>query len=359
MTLEAKTYVPTLAVRASEMNGLEYLPGATKDRLSPCFLLAPWANSSALGRSIDRIERAFPSRPYFLDIDRDYQFTNLESEPQQELVRLLDPHNNYSNWSEFVADHEWVWPCIQSRGQSEIEVRRQIESFQNLGRTYCLRIVRERFPNNIVQLVSAISASGSADFVVLLEGGWTRDPLTLAAWFAGVISESLSTIDAEIPFVVSCTSIPHMFTEFSSEIPVAVPFSNRQLLAQIAASTNRARVVYGDWGSTRPRDAGGFASRPLDRVDYPISQAWYIARNKEQNWTFSDAASAIVESPAWDGGLGVWGEEMIFNTTINPEIGINTPQKNVAARVNIHLHRQAFFGAPPPNPSAFDEEWQD
>lgn len=357
--LENKTYVPTLAVRASEMNGLEFLPGATKDRMTPCFLLAPWANSNTLDRTITRIERSFPSRPYFLDIDRDYEFTNLESGPQQELSRLMLPDNAFENWVNFVGEHSNVWPCVQTVGQSQAEIRAQIGEFQSMGRPYCMRIVRDRFPNNIDEIVGAFAAGGAADFIIILEGGWTRDPLTLAVWFNGLLAEALQDIDAMVPVVLSCTSMPKMFSEFNSTAPVPVAFNNRRLVDQIARNSNRARVIYGDWGSTRPREVGGFANRPLDRIDYPTDTVWHISRNKDDEWDFRDAALAIVQSPAWDGNLGIWGEELIEQTTINEELGIDTPQKNVAARVNIHLHRQAFFGQPPIDPAAFDEEWQD
>lgn len=358
MVLENKSYVPTLAIRASEMNGLEFLPGATKDRMTPCILLAPWANSLTLDRAIDRVERAFPNRNYFLDIDRDYQFTNPESGPQQELMRLMEPDNAYANWVEFFERHENAWPCIQSRGQSEAELRRQIEAIQELGRPYCMRIVRDRFPSNMQEIVSAFAAGGSADFAIILEGGWTRDPLSLSVWFDGVVAGDLQGIDAAVPAVLSCTSMPKMFSAFSGITPV--PFSNRQLVDQIARRSNRARFIYGDWGSTRPREAGGFASRPLDRIDYPTDDAWYVVRSKEEEWDFEVAAEELIEnSEVWDGDLNIWGEEMIYQTTINEEIGIDTPQKNVAARVNIHLHRQSFFGDANISGMNLDEDWED
>lgn len=358
MVLESKSYVPTLAIRASEMNGLEFLPGATKDRMTPCILLAPWANSNTLDRAIDRVERAFPNRSYFLDIDRDYQFTNLESAPQQELVRLMAPGGAYSNWVDFVAHREWVWPCIQSRGQNEAELRQQIEAIQALERPYCMRIVRDRFPSNVEEIVSAFAAGGTADFAIILEGGWTRDPLSLAVWFDGFIAESLREIDAEVPVVLSCTSMPKMFSAFSGV--TQVPFSNRQLVDQISRQSNRTSVIYGDWGSTRPREESGFANRPLDRIDYPTDGAWYIARNKDEEWDFETAAKELIEnSGVWNGNLNIWGEEMIYQTTINEEIGIDTPQKNVAARVNIHLHRQAFHGQEGLDGMKFDEPWED
>lgn len=359
MVLENKNYVPTLAIRASEMNGLEFLPGATKDRLMPCVLLAPWANSNTLEKAIERLQRAFLKRPYFLDIDRDYELTKEDSGPQQELIALKDPSNSYRNWTNFATSHGWIWPCVQTMDQSGDEVGVQIGRFQEAGRPYCLRIERGRVPTNIDGIAAAFSASGTADFAVILEGGWTNDPLSLAVWFDGLIGGSLQSIDATVPIILSCTSMPKLFSTFDGGIS-SVPFSNRQLVDQVSQRrSNRSRIIYGDWGSTRPRESGVFAFRPYDRVDYPTEAVWYIARNKKDGWGFRRAAQTIIASPDWVGGLGIWGEEMIQNTSVNEELGIDTPQKNVAARVNIHLHRQAFFGQSSLDQMNFDEDWQD
>jgi hypothetical protein len=359
MALEGKTYVPTLAVRSSEMTGLEFLPGATKDRMTPCFLLAPWVNSNALSRAITRIERAFLNRDYFLDLDRDYHVNNDQSAAQREYSALCDPSGAYANWVNFVGQFEHILPCIQTVGLNSSEIRAQIRAVRELGKTYCFRILREPRTQNLSEIVEAINAEGAADFAIILEGGWTSDSLQIAAWFEGLMQNALAQINPVVPMVCSCTSIPKMFTTFSSTTPTVVRFSNRQLVDQIARRSNRARILYGDWGSTRPREHGGFASRPLDRVDYPTDEAWNISRNREDEWDFRDAALSVTGSTFWDGSLGIWGEEMIQNTTINPELGIDSPQKNVAVRVNIHLHRQAFFGQGRIPPQALEEDWQD
>lgn len=359
MALEGKNYVPTLAIRASEMNGLQFLPAATKDRITPCILLAPWANAASLEKSLERVRKAFWGRSYFLDIDRDYELTNVESLPQQRLVELLNPADAFRSWCEFISENEGVMPCVQTRGQSEAEIRTQIEWYQACGRAYAMRIHMSRIPQNIEEVVSAFAASGTADYTIILEGGWTRDPLSLAAWFDGLIGGPLAQIDASVPIVLSCTSMPKLFVSFHGGI-TKVPFSNHELVDQIRRRrSNRTRIVYGDWGSTRPREPKEFAGRPVDRIDYPTEVAWSIARNREEEWDFRRAAEAIVRSQEWVGNLGIWGEEMIWNTSINEEIGIDTPQKNVAARVNIHLHRQAFFGFSDLGGMNLDEDWED
>ena len=81
-------YIPTLAIRPSEMNGLEYLPGLSKDRVVPIILLAPWSSSRSLGKAMERVEGAFPHRLFFLDVDRDYIPTNSESPAQAEWLAL-------------------------------------------------------------------------------------------------------------------------------------------------------------------------------------------------------------------------------------------------------------------------------
>jgi hypothetical protein len=359
MVLENVGYVPTLAIRASEMNGLEFLPGASKERMTPCFLLAPWANSSTLEKSVERIEKAFRHQKYFLDIDRDYEFTNLESVPQQELRGLLNPKNAFEDWCRFVEEHDSIWPCIQTRGQTENNIRTQIERFQVAGRAYCLRIFTDRIPTNINEVTSAFAASGAADYAIILEGGWTRDPLSLAARFDGVIGGALNAIDATVPIVLSCTSMPKLFTPYDGGVS-RVPFNNRQLVDQIKQRrSNRRSIIYGDWGSTRPREPSGFATRPIARVDYPTDTQWCIARNKQAEWDFKRAAQAIIDSPEWEGDLDIWGEEMIANTAIAPALGIDTAQKNVAARVNVHLHRQAFYGTGNLGSLNLDEDWED
>jgi hypothetical protein len=341
MPVSAGSYVPTLAIRASEMNGLEFLPGLTKNRLNPVFLLAPWSTSKTLAKAMERVERAFPRRPYFLDVDRDYYPSNPESPAQAEWLSLRNPADRFDAWWQFWTDYPNAVPCLQLEGQDKSDIKLQIGDIQSQGREFAVRIELNRRPRNIGLIVEVLQEIGTADYTVILEGGWTPNPLLMYAQFHGLISGILAPLDGRIPMVVSCTSMPKEYHEMSGVS--TVPFSNHNLLQQLRGSTNREIIIYGDWGSTKPREEG-FGRTPLPRIDFPTADTWLIARDKDAGWTYTDAANAIVECSAWSGDLGIWGEQMIELTTQNEQFAIDTPQKNVAARVNIHLHRQALYG---------------
>ena len=360
MPLELTQYVPTLSIRPSEMRGLEYLPLATKARMTPCVLLAPWSSSRSIASAIERFQTSYPHGSYFLDIDRDYIPSNPEAPAQIEWGQLSNPANAFASWCDFVSEHDRVMPCLQLREQSEADIRRQIETYRNYNRIFALRICRNR--NHIIKLdhaIAALAAEGAADFAIILEGGWARDALQLPPWFRGVIENSLTDLNAQVPIIASCTTIPKAFNRYIGRSRVA--FTNRMLVQQLQANRNDRSIVYGDWASARPRErsgGGGFYIPP--RIDYPHNNEWWIYRNPDKNWTFQTAAAQLVEdAEIWDGSTGQWGEQMISETAVSEHLGIDTLQKNVSVRVNLHLHRQAFFGTDLPPMEDLEDDWED
>ena len=359
MALLQTHYVPTLAIRPSEMRGLEYLPNVTKARMTPCVLLAPWSSAHSISSAIERFQTAYPHGAYFLDIDRDYTCSNPEAPAQKQLMQLANPADAFASWCDFINEHDRIMPCLQLREQSKEDIKLQIERYRKNSRNFALRIFRDRDPVNLDDAIDTLAAEGAADFAVILEGGWAKDALQLPPWFSGIIEESLAVIDAQVPIIASCTTMPKAFSKYNE--PTEVAFTNRALVQQVQASRNDRRIVYGDWASTRPRErtgGGGFDIPP--RIDYPRDDSWWIYRNAEKNWTFQTAAEELVSDlGVWDGSTGQWGELMISETAVSEHLGINTLQKNVAVRVNLHLHRQAFYGTEVPAMEDLEDNWED
>ncbi len=355
MPPSAETYVPTLAIRPSEMNGLEYLPRKSKERLMPMILLAPWSSSHSLDKAMERVARAYPQGKLFLDPDRDYVPSNSDSPAQAEWLELRNPANSFQAWRAFCRNYPRVVPCLQLEGQTQSDILKQARDAQDREAEFCLRIELARRPINLSEVVEALVTLGTADYTVVIEGGWRSDPLSMLLDANGLINGVLDRLDGRVPFVVSCTSIPKSYGDIEGIAERS--FSNRNLVNQLRRSSNRDVIIYGDWASTKPRDNSG-ERLPPPRIDYPAAESWLIARDTERNWSYRDAAQAIVQSPAWDGNLNIWGEEMIEQTVIDPAFAIDTAQKNIAARVNIHLHLQALFGEAVSGIN-LDEDWVD
>ena len=350
-------YVPTLALRASELRGLEKLPGPTKDRLQPLFLLAPWPNANQLSRSMEKLAEAFPSRPYAIDIDRDYQ-AGSDVLAKFDFAKLKEPKASYANWCDFIADYPNASPVLQHQNCQEADLARQIERFQLLGRTYVVRLELKRLPANLPQIVAALNASGTSDYFIVIEGGWSTDVLQLAGQISGIVRDGLSDLAVDVPIVVSATSMPMKYSDIEG---IRIDgFNNRELLKSLRRTHNQRTFVYGDWGSTRPRSYDR-ASAPLPRIDYPLRDSWAFARSKEETWDYGAAAREIVQLDEWKKNypMGLWGEEMILGAARGGALAANTVQKNIAARVNIHLHRQAFYDVDNLGQLNLDEPWTD
>ncbi len=351
-------YVPTLAIRASEMTGLQELPEITKNLIQPVFLLAPWVNSKKLQNAIERIEKAFPNRPFFLDIDRYYSPTNENSAPQNEWKALLNPEDNYSNWFNFLRDIPNASPCVQLLDSNVDEIQQQVDNLLSLERSIAFRFELVRFPQNFDQIIKMISNLGTANHVIIIDAGWTNDTLTTGLNLTQIVTKRMGNINEDIPIVISYTSIPKSYvgvegTEFT-------PFNNREVLDEIRRLTNRPKIIYGDWGSTRPRE-NSMGRVPSPRIDIATPNGWVSAKNSDKEWDYSDAANNIVHVEQWNeiASEPIWGVFRVKQTAISQNIGIHTAQANVASRVNMHLHVQALYDNKTIKPIDFDEDWQD
>lgn len=358
--MDIQDYLVTLGVRPAELRGLKELPGGTKDRLRPLLLLAPWLATIPLSRAIQKFEAAYPSRPYFIDVDTYYQASDNVNEAKLLWRRLAAKPADVEAWWALLEEFPCANPCLLLAEQPIEKAWDQINWARERGRTFCIRMNLSTpfgpgIPSWMPMLVEQLSAEGANDYAVVFEFGWVQNPLEVAAMASGYTRSFFASIPAEVPVAVSCTSFPKDFTRYDGM--AEVPFTNRDLMAQVQRATNHPRIVYGDWGSTKPR-AYGHASPPKHRIDFPTARSWVIARDQEESVDFQTAAQRIIGSGHWSGTLGIWGEQLIEGTAAGQNFAIDTMPKMYAARINIHLHRQAFYNDLPP-PSALDEAWSD
>ncbi|XSG82495.1 MAG: beta family protein [Methyloligella sp. ZOD6] len=358
--MEVHDYLVTLGVRPAELSGLKELPGSTKDRLTPLLLLAPWLATTPLSRALDKFEESYPSRPYFIDVDHYYQVNDKLNEAKAMWERLARKPADLEAWWGLLAKYPNANPCLLMAGQSIERARDQVAWARENDRSFCLRMnladgIGSGIPQWMPELVENLAEDGATDYAVVFEFGWVEDPLLVAAVVTGYTDTLFSAIPPAIPVAISCTSFPKDFTPYDGIEEEG--FSNRALIAQVRRTTNHPRIIYGDWGTTRPRSYK-HASPPKNRIDYPTDNSWIIARDQDESVDFQTAAARITNSDYWSGDLGIWGEQLIEGTAEGQTFALDTMPKMYAARINIHLHRQAFYGDLPP-PEALDEEWTD
>lgn len=356
--MEVKDYLVTLCIRRAELSGLKELPGGTKDRLTPVVLLAPWLATYPLSKAIDKFEDAYPSRPYFIDVDTYYHPGDNNNEAKDDWAELAKCPADLAVWQSLLLPYPHANPCILMEGSTIDSAQAQIAWARENDRSFCLRMnmAGQGIPTWMPNLVKELSSEGAVDYAVVFDFGLVGSALEIAPTAVGYIKSFFSGAPPEIPIAVCCTTFPSDFTVFDGIEELS--FSNRDLLAQIKQATNHPRVIYADWGSTKPR-AYGHASAPKNRIDYPTDEGWVIARDNDYPLSFQTAAQRIIVAKGkWSGGLGIWGEQLIEGAAAGQAFAIDSMPKMYSARINIHLHRQAFYGHLP-QPEELDEAWKD
>ncbi len=118
-------YIPILSLKPAEMVALDELNNLDKDLLLPLIPLKRWTTSRTLDKSIARIEKAFNSRKYILDIDKEFvinlKHVKKTEDIHNEIKDLYCSDNGYKNWYDFISKNNNIIPCIQFDDISELE----------------------------------------------------------------------------------------------------------------------------------------------------------------------------------------------------------------------------------------------
>ncbi|WP_144037653.1 hypothetical protein [Sphingopyxis sp. KK2] len=344
-------YLPMLSLRPAEMRALEELPNLTKDRLLPIVQLRPWVGAHRLENATDRIREAYGERPVIVAMG--------EREPPNErpvhaqLEELRGPAFGFRAWCEFFRAHENYIPAIQY-SPSIADEEAQIAELYALDRGLVVIIEPPAFPaiGVIAARVGARTEGGQGVCFVLDFGFAGRDHLEVAARATGYINTIRAS--AAAAFVsLSASSFPDNFVGLSDQ-----PIYERRLFDTMPALGN---LIYGDRGSARVERQSGGGGLPAPRIDYPMFDAWNFYRSDTITGFpgYRIQAERLIATEAegvWNPRLRVWGTQMIERTAAGDMSAIGSPQKATAARINLHLQRQAFY-YDPGSAEDTDEDW--
>jgi len=341
-------YYPTLCVRRAEMKAIEKLPLSEKVKMLPIVLLAPWLNSIKFENTFKIIEKSIGSIPIIVDIDRNFE--SVSQLPSRTYFRsLLKKDTGPNEWMNLVEDHPNYIPCIQIVGVNKDQIESQVTRAINLGRGFAYRIEINR-ELSIDMIFESIEKNIENDVIVIFDFGYSDDAKESRKLVSTYI-ERLISISNDAKFVVTGSNFPNDFSSFD-DFSEARPIGSRSVYSSLRNKYDNYKMFYGDWASTKPRRYDGGGNRPLPRIDFPTKSQWIIARSKEQEWDFQQAAERIIRLPEWQERPTIWGTGMIEKTARGLPGGISTGPQAIASRINIHLYLQNNFSStnPPPPP---------
>jgi Beta protein len=345
-------YLPILSLRPAEMTALEELPEADKNGLLPIVLLKRWLASVDFEKSTARVSSAFGQRSWIGDLDP-VVFATIPDDAAvtKTLLALADAKDGYKNWCDFVENNVAVIPCLQLGIADEIE--KQFHRLAAFGRGIVVRLTRSNF-GKLSAVLNLLGAIGDTKVLFVLDYGQANESDLLK------VSECIEQIDvvlAKLPtssVAISATSFPVDFVGRSSK-----DISERSFFNSVRLLRPIANLIYSDRGSAREERIGGGGGKPAPRVDYPTFDKWYFYR-KDNSGGYKEAATELKNnSDVWQSELKIWGTQMIERTSLGDPFGINSAAKSTAARINIHLHNQVYYGNAAAAFAIEEEDWVD
>lgn len=341
-------YLPLLSIRPAEMRALEELPNTTKDRLLPIVHLRPWVGSHRLENATGRIAEAYGDRRVVIAMGEREQPN--ERPVHAELATLRQPAHGFREWCNFFEQNENYIPAMQFSPEVP-EEEAQIARLFGLERGLVVIIERPAFGfmGVIARRVGKRTGGGQGVCFVIDFGIASRDHLQVAAIATGYIN----TIREHAPaayVALSASSFPDSFVGVSDQ-----PIYERRLFNTMV-HTNR--LIYSDRGSARVERQTGGGGQPAPRIDYPLFELWDFYRSDDLVGFpgYQQQAINVMRGGNWNPALRVWGTQMIERTAAGDMSAIGSPQKATAARINLHLQLQTFYGAPG-DAEDTDEDW--
>jgi len=348
-------YVPMLTISVAEMRALEELPERDKDLLLPYFQLRPWGVSHELDNTLSRLSDAYGDRPFLTDLCEP-AVLDVEPRPVHRALDLLRrPDAAYASWCDFLEDQPNMIPVVQL-GELD-SLGQQVDRLLRLNRGLGLYLPAQAFGRirDIARIIGERTTDGLDVCVILDLGQRSQDLLGTQATTVGLIRAVRERLrDASI--AVSASSFPSDFVGLREQ-----PIFERRHHDGVVSVEGGGGIIFSDRGSARAQKQMGGGGTPAPRVDLAGSSDWSFFRDGSggpRPEGYIAQARAAMASAAWDGDLRVWGVQMIERTAGGDRNAVKSPTSAAAARINMHLHQQLFYGDAG-SLYQTDEEWVD
>lgn len=349
-------------MRNSELRAVKELPDSTKDSLTPIFCLKPWATSKHLEQAVGKITDTFgENRKFFLDIDPFHEVNEVKRPAQEEFLELVENQDKSQNWIDFLEHHPNACPCIQIDDTPVVDVIKQIDAFTKMDRPFLVRLSHGGgYGRDWGDIIEAVCQTDHTNFGFVVDLEWSRDQISRIVWADPIVKHIVGLRGDSVPICINGSSFPKLFYDYEAGEGVAV--QERLAFTNLVSANNQARLIYGDWASSRPPgEALPIKHKIPPRIDLPTSENWEFYRIREDDGGFKEAARLAMQSNSYPHDLDIWATYAIASTAQaqtdeqNDDAVIKSGSRAAAVRINFHLYRQQFFDHFDPAPDTDDD----
>lgn len=335
-------YFPSLRTRAAELQGLQELSEARKDRIKPVLTFGcVRKDQPTIKNTIERIQEVMGQRPYICDLTSDPVHLSDEMSP------LKDPSSAYKNWRALMKEMQASTPCvISSKGGSNRNFVRQALLLEQEHGAVAFRI--RDFRHDIAPVVAALDAlDAPQNALVFIDPGYVANlfdeyvTLTIAA------INKIREADSEIMICVLSSSFPASVIEYSQDETQSwglIPTREHAFHQAIGGS---AVAIYGDYGSIHAAMYDDAQIRRWSpRIDYPRLKETYFERRPLDGGAapgyIASAKEILRMCPSIRRTNDIWGIQKIIEAA-NEDLFAKNPASWIAVRANIHMSTQIDY----------------
>lgn len=339
--LDSIKYLPAIRSRQAELRGYRELRPATKASLIPIVSLGKLGRISDTDRVMEAITEAVGGR-FFLDLN------SFPGQTCSDHDSLCSPADAFSAWRSLASRQQTAVPVALLReGTAE---RPFIQQVRRIERDHGVVVIRSRRPTqDLAAIEAALSAVDDVNnTLVILDFGYIRGALEARENEALRIITALRSIDPAARIITMASSFPKAVSAYG-DTRGSLEIIERDLHWHIGGD---AVAGYGDHASIYPVPFEPQISRFVPRIDYCLDYRWHYERRRDDDGGYVACANATVSLPDWDADFArrAWGAAKISETALGGSIpqGFGSPSNWIAARINMHIERQAALAVRPP-----------
>lgn len=348
-------YVPIIKTSDAEIRGIENISDDVQDRITPLFELTRSRRSKNVPRGdiirrLNRLEEAYGTRQFILDLTADPDSRNKQIEDLQNNVK------GYKNWIKFLVSLKEEFtetiPVIQvsDEGVDNAKdfyerIQKQVASldknFDNI--VYRFPLEYEDFKGDLDFVCKAIT---SDKIICIIDAGFiTQEKSSIYSTKAIDVIKELEDFSLG-KIALAATSVHRNLVEFGGEEYGEFQLEECLFYEKVNSKV-KSELIYGDYATINPirsQQAGGRGWVP--RIDMPTENIifYYRSRKSQREASYAEAYTRVARRMIKDQRYrevkdkidNCWGIEQIELAAQGYPQGLS-PSFWISARMNIHI----------------------